>query len=55
MSLFCFLQIPKCLAVLKQLLTEGVLTEQYVLDNIPKLLNTLRDCNTTLRWYVVHM
>ncbi len=26
---------------------------QYVLENIAKLLNTLRDCNTAIRWLML--
>jgi WASH complex subunit strumpellin len=46
-------KVPKLLAQLKQLLTEGVLIEQFVLENIAKLLNTLRECNTTIRWLMM--
>ncbi|XP_046858069.1 WASH complex subunit 5-like [Xenia sp. Carnegie-2017] len=35
-------------------LKEGFLTEEYVLDNIPKLMNCIRDCNVTLRWVLLH-
>ena len=35
-------------------LKEGALTEEYVLDHIPKLMNCLRDCNVTLRWLMLH-
>ena len=31
-----------------------MLTEEYVLDNINKLLNCLRHCNVTLRWLILH-
>jgi WASH complex subunit strumpellin len=38
------------------LLREGVLTEQYVLDNITSvLLPCVREANVTLRWFVLHM
>jgi len=30
--------------------SQGVLTEAFVLDNVYKLLNCLRDCNVTIRW-----
>lgn len=37
-------------------LREGVLTEQYVLDNIhATLLPSIRDANVTLRWFILHM
>uniref|UniRef100_A0AAY4BZL7 WASH complex subunit 5 n=1 Tax=Denticeps clupeoides TaxID=299321 RepID=A0AAY4BZL7_9TELE len=37
-----------------QLLKEGFLREEIVLDNIPKLLNCLRDCNVSIRWLMLH-
>lgn len=38
------------------LLREGVLTEQYVLDNIHStLLPCIREANVTLRWFILHM
>lgn len=38
----------------QQLLKEGFLREEIILDNIPKLLNCLRDCNVTIRWLMLH-
>ncbi|XP_015276829.1 PREDICTED: WASH complex subunit strumpellin [Gekko japonicus] len=38
----------------RQLLKEGCLREEMVLDNIPKLLNCLRDCNVAIRWVMLH-
>lgn len=38
----------------RQLLKEGALTEEAVLDHIPKLMNVLRECNVTLRWIILH-
>ncbi|XP_054840736.1 WASH complex subunit 5 [Eublepharis macularius] len=38
----------------RQLLKEGCLREEIVLDNIPKLLNCLRDCNVAIRWLMLH-
>ena len=38
---------------LDNFLVEGVLIESYVLDRIPKLMNTLRDANVTLRWLML--
>jgi WASH complex subunit strumpellin len=35
-------------------LTEGFLTEEYILDNINKLLSCLRNCNVCLRWLILH-
>uniref|UniRef100_A0A3Q3ET57 WASH complex subunit 5 n=1 Tax=Labrus bergylta TaxID=56723 RepID=A0A3Q3ET57_9LABR len=38
----------------QQLLKEGFLREEIILDNIPKLLNYLRDCNVAIRWLMLH-
>ncbi|TRZ00445.1 hypothetical protein DNTS_004045, partial [Danionella cerebrum] len=38
----------------QQVLKEGFLREEIVLDNIPKLLNCLRDCNVAIRWLMLH-
>ncbi len=35
-------------------LTEGTLTEQYLLDNISRLMACLRESNSTLRWVILH-
>ena len=35
-------------------LTEGTLTEEYILDNISRLMSCLRECNVTLRWIILH-
>ena len=37
-----------------KLLTQGVLTEEFVLDSIPKIMATLRECNVTIRWLMLH-
>lgn len=39
---------------MQQLLKEGFLREEIILDNIPKLLNCLRDCNVAIRWLMLH-
>ena len=36
------------------LLKEGTLAEDYVLDHVPRLMNTIRACNVTIRWLVLH-
>uniref|UniRef100_A0A8C5TR57 WASH complex subunit 5 n=1 Tax=Malurus cyaneus samueli TaxID=2593467 RepID=A0A8C5TR57_9PASS len=41
-------------AQVQQFLKEGCLREELVLDNIPKLLNCLRDCNVAIRWLMLH-
>uniref|UniRef100_A0A8C9J7N4 WASH complex subunit 5 n=1 Tax=Panthera tigris altaica TaxID=74533 RepID=A0A8C9J7N4_PANTA len=38
----------------QQFLKEGYLREEMVLDNIPRLLNCLRDCNVAIRWLMLH-
>ena len=35
-------------------LKEGALSEDFVLDNIPRLMTCLRDCNVTIRWLMLH-
>lgn len=39
---------------MQQFLKEGYLREEMVLDNIPRLLNCLRDCNVAIRWLMLH-
>ena len=41
---------PKMVQVLK----EGVLQEEYVLDNISKLMGLIREANVTIRWLMLH-
>ncbi|XP_070556885.1 WASH complex subunit 5-like [Ptychodera flava] len=41
-------------AMVMRYLQEGTLTEEFILDNIPKLMNCLRECNVTLRWLMLH-
>ncbi len=43
------------LGQLAELLTEGILTEDYVLDNSANLLNVLRLANADLRWLMLHI
>ncbi|XP_026534918.1 WASH complex subunit 5 [Notechis scutatus] len=38
----------------QQFLKEGCLREEMVLDNIPKLLNCLRESNVAIRWLMLH-
>ncbi|CAM6121354.1 unnamed protein product [Calypogeia fissa] len=42
------------LSELSAFLCEGVLTQDYLLINISKLLSCLRNCNVTLRWLLLH-
>ena len=39
---------------MQQFLKEGYLREEVLLDNIPRLLNCLRDCNVAIRWLMLH-
>ena len=39
---------------LKELLTEGCVTQETLLDNVTKVLNVIRESNVTLRWLVLH-
>ncbi|PAA47126.1 hypothetical protein BOX15_Mlig019935g2, partial [Macrostomum lignano] len=47
-------KVGELLARTADLLKEGVLVENLVLDRIPQLLNAARDCNVTLRWLMLH-
>ena len=40
--------------MLQRHLTEGVLTDEFALDNTPELLHTVRECNVTIRWLMLH-
>ena len=46
--------IRDCLEELKGFLMEGVLTEQFVTDNIGALIDCMRKCNVALRWRMLH-
>jgi WASH complex subunit strumpellin len=48
------LAIQKSLDELKLYLTEGVLTQDYLLDNVNTLINAVRNCNISLRWRLLH-
>ncbi len=50
----CASFVVHCVADIFMAVSSGVLVEQYVLDNIAKLLNVLRECNTTVRWLTLH-
>lgn len=47
-------KMQRLMAPLEKYLKEGVLTEEFVLDNIPKMMNVLRDSNVALRWLMLH-
>lgn len=46
--------ITKSLDDLKGYLKEGVLQQDYLLDNMNSLLNCMRACNVALRWRFMH-
>jgi len=47
-------QMEKLIAQLTSILKEGVLTETFLLDNMQKLINLIRQSNVTLRWMLLH-
>lgn len=47
-------QTEKLIVQLRQLLKEGVLTEEFLLENMQKLVNLIRQANNTLRWMLLH-
>lgn len=47
-------QVDQLIKHLRQLLKEGVLTEEFLLDNMQKLINLIRQSNVTLRWMLLH-
>lgn len=47
-------QMESLIPQLRQLLKEGVLTEEFLLDNMQKLINLVRQSNVTLRWMLLH-
>jgi WASH complex subunit strumpellin len=46
--------VTKLNVELEKLLTEGVLIEDFALENVRKLTQTVRECNFTLRWLILH-
>jgi WASH complex subunit strumpellin len=47
-------RIPPLIKDCVRYLTEGVLTDELVLDNTAKLLQHLRCCNAAVRWVLLH-
>lgn len=47
-------QLMTLLSQVQQLLQEGVLTEEVVLNKMNSILNKIRDANVTLRWLMLH-
>ena len=46
--------IQQCLVDLKSFLKEGVLQQDYLLENMNNVLNCVRLCNIALRWRLMH-
>ena len=47
-------KVDQLTADLVKYLKEGVLQEDFILDNIPRLMGLMRDANVTLRWIMLH-
>jgi len=47
-------RMQKLIPHTQQLLKEGVLVEENVLDHVSKVTNVIRECNVTLRWLMLH-
>jgi len=47
-------KVEKVTTDLIKYLKEGVLQEEFILDNIPRLMGLMRDANVTLRWTMLH-
>ncbi|GMH56588.1 hypothetical protein TrST_g9055 [Triparma strigata] len=46
--------LSSCMSDLKNYLTDGLLTDQFVLDNTDDILNCVRRCNVAIRWRIMH-
>ncbi|XP_050294817.1 WASH complex subunit 5 isoform X2 [Anthonomus grandis grandis] len=46
--------VPQLLSATSNLLKEGNITSDSLLKHINSILNTLRQCNVTLRWLILH-
>ncbi|XP_065337237.1 WASH complex subunit 5 [Cloeon dipterum] len=47
-------KLKKILHQSKQMLLEGYLNEEFVLSHVTNVIALLRECNITLRWYMLH-
>ncbi|XP_059474367.1 WASH complex subunit 5 isoform X2 [Neocloeon triangulifer] len=47
-------KLQKILNQSKQMLLEGYLNEEFVLSHVTNVIALLRECNITLRWYMLH-
>ncbi|PSN50014.1 WASH complex subunit 5 [Blattella germanica] len=48
-------KMQKLIPHTQQLLKEGALTEENLLDHVSKVTNVVRECNVTLRWLMLHV
>ncbi|KAK3243237.1 hypothetical protein CYMTET_11221 [Cymbomonas tetramitiformis] len=48
-------RLPGLLTDLASFLTEGVLTEEFILCNHDQILGTLRNCNVAIQWLMLHV
>ena len=46
--------LADCEKELMAYLKEGVLVEEYILDNTQKLMHSVRNCNVVCRWLLLH-
>ena len=44
----------KMLEQTRQLLKEGQLNETFLMKNLVKMVKLIRECNFTLRWWILH-
>ena len=47
-------RVSKLNTAILNLLKQGVLNDDYVLDNVGKLLHVMREANVTIRWLMLH-
>lgn len=47
-------QLGEAMHELQEYLVEGVLVDQFVIDNVNPLLDCIRKCNVVLRWRMLH-
>ena len=46
--------MPKLDKEIRGYVKEGVLTNDYLMDNLGRLMNCLRNTNVTIRWLMLH-
>lgn len=46
--------LKKLIEKTRALLEEGIITQQFLIKNIMKIVNLIRECNVTLRWMMLH-